>query len=276
MSFPGDGLGGGNVGDNLLTSDASGLVGPVAKDGKVASLEPDSAEIDGNVVRYRVGFSDGTRGRLEVRTEADVIHVAVAWTPGENEEVMVCRPPSVQMCFDLGLSMVAPLVNPRPGQPGPLPMPCLLQHGTHGALLADRKDGGDGMLVSPRMASYGTVWKAVLVGQHPDAYSPGVSPAATARWDWTFSVPRVPMVLDEVIADEPRLASVSRHLAQRVSISGRSGVVGQQCDQHAGRQPPIPTEPSGRLHADAARRDQGDELGACVGRPVALHRFRAV
>lgn len=205
-----DSLGKGNVAVNLLGPEETGggqLMAGTPVFASPASARPAPAECEGNVVRYRMEFAGGARGRWEIRVEERSLRMAVSYAAAAGTALSM--PPAVRLGFDLGVSSVAPLANPPLGPPGPLPLPCLLHHGRNGSLLVECDEGSAASLVG---SGSGREWAAFLMGEtrmRPDRLY--FLPEGTARWDIRFTVAAPAMPLPEVFAAEPRLWAMSRH-----------------------------------------------------------------
>jgi len=201
-----DSVGAGKLEANLLRAGEDGgmqLTSGTPVFSPPVRARPSPVEREGNVVRYRVEFPDGNRARWEIRVEAKRVTTAVGW--GAQAGGALKTPPAIRCAFDLGVSSVAPLANPLPGPPGPLPLPCLLHGGRNGTILLRRTDGG------PAALDGAGRWDAsVFSPAHRRADRLYVLSAGDARWELALSVERIePLV--ELVAAEPRLKLLSRH-----------------------------------------------------------------
>ncbi len=201
-----DSVGAGKLEANLLRGGDDGgmqLISGTPVFSPPARARPAPAEREGNVVRYRVEFPDGAQARWEIRVEAKQMTTAIAWGAQPGEAVKT--PPAIRWAFDLGVSSVAPLANPLPGPPAPLPLPCLLHGGRNGTILVRRTDGG------PASLDGAGRWDAsVFSPAHRRRDRLYVPSPGDARWELTFSVERIEP-LPELVDAEPRLKFLARH-----------------------------------------------------------------
>jgi len=201
-----DSVGAGKLQANLLRSGDDGgmqLTSGTPVFSPPARARPAPVQREGNVVRYAVEFPDGAAARWEIRVEAKSLTTAVGWSTEGCGAVKV--PAAIRLAFDLGVSSVAPLANPLPGPPAPLPLPCLLHGGRNGTILVQRSDGGPAALDGTGR------WDALLFNpMERRADRLYVPPTGNARWQFTFSVERIEP-LPDLVGGEPRLKFLARH-----------------------------------------------------------------
>ncbi|MFH1920405.1 MAG: hypothetical protein ABIP48_11035 [Planctomycetota bacterium] len=198
-----DSLGRGGVEENLLRSGTQ-LSAGVPIFSQPESARPEPAVCEGNVVRYRVAFPSGLQARWELRVEADSVRMAVSWANADRRAFRM--PPGIQLPFNLGVSSVAPFATPPPGNPAPLPMPCLLNGGKNGTILIEQT-GGDRVYLD----GHGR-WDAFLIGdvqRREDGFYVVLPHARSSQI--ALTVKSIPVALPDVVEAEPRLWALPRH-----------------------------------------------------------------
>ena len=203
-----DSLGEGRLDKNLLKPDAAGgaRIEAVPLFPAPTSEGQATVEREANVLRYGVPLFGDVQARWEIQVEPKVVRMALSRAAAD---VMLFRvPPSVQFAFDVSQTPVAPLANPQPGVPAPLP--CLLHAADYGSLLIKRTDGAQAEIVAKPLRGI-RQWNATLVegaGSRRDGlYS---ARAGVSRWETVFSVESVSPLAD-VVREEPRLRALPRH-----------------------------------------------------------------
>ena len=210
-----DSLGAGKVNENLLKGSATGGVrlnldplfpGP-GQSGPPAGMDRPQMEVDGNVVRYTQRLPGGILARWEIRASARSFRLATALTAPER--TLLREPPGVKFAFDVSTTPVAPLANPQPGRPTPLP--CILHAADFGSLLVRSLSGGgrSGLTAEPVRAA--GQWNALihLPGSARSADGLFILPAGTSRWEAEFTVTGV-APLPSLTRQEPRLEALPR------------------------------------------------------------------
>ena len=137
-----DSLGEGKVNENLLKASLDGGVRlsltPLFPEADQASsapeLKPASVELDGNVVRYWQSLPGGVQARWDIRIRQKSFQMSVA--AAVPRKMLAREPFAAKFVFDVGMTPVVPLTNPRPGVSAPLP--CLLHAADFGSLLVRR------------------------------------------------------------------------------------------------------------------------------------------
>ncbi len=201
-----DSVGAGKLQANLLRSGEDGgmqLTPATPVFSPPAKARPSPVRREGNVIRYKVEFPGRIAAHWEIRVEAKSVTTAVGWAAEGGGAVRF--PPAIRLAFDLGVSSVAPLANPPPGTPAPLPLPALLHGGRNGTVLVRRTDGGPALLDG--VGRWDALFFAPAERRADRLYA---IPYGNARWEFTFSVERIEP-LPELVTGEPRLKLLSRH-----------------------------------------------------------------
>jgi len=203
-----DSLGEGHLDKNLLKPGAAGgaRIEAVPLFPSRAPAGQGTVEQEANVLRYEVALCGDVQARWEIRVEPKVVRMALSWAAADA--VLYRVPPSAQFAFDVGQTPVAPLANPQPGVPAPLP--CVLHAADYGSLLITRTDGGQAGIVAKPLRGV-RQWNATLLegaGSRRDGLY--AARAGVSRWEASFSVESV-SPLPDVVREEPRLRALPRH-----------------------------------------------------------------
>ncbi len=206
-----DSLGEGKVNENFLKTSAQGGVRLLQKglfpgDQKAEVKSAQSANREGNVVRYSQVLPDGVAALWEIRVEAKKIAMSV--TTMANEARAVREPLELRFTFDPGKTPVAPLANPERGASAPLP--CLLHAADYGTLLVRSSSAGACLKAEPAVRAL-TEWNAFfqLLTAARAADGLFVESAGTNQFALEFSV-EAAAPLAALVAKEPRLRALSR------------------------------------------------------------------
>ncbi len=210
-----DSLGAGKVGENLLKASPDGglrlslepLFPDYGSPGPTAGTNSPGAEVDGNVIRYTQRLPGDVAARWEIRVGAKSFQMAAALTV--PAKALLCESPSVKFAFDVSQTPVAPLANPRPGMPAPLP--CVLHAADYGSLLVRSSSLGkkSGLMAEPvRPAGQ---WNASidLCGLARSSNGLFTLPAGRHRWAAEFSVTSI-APLPSLTRLEGRLGTLPR------------------------------------------------------------------
>ena len=138
-----DSLGEGKVDTNLLKDEGAGpSFSPCFS--KVSSHT--DFEHEGNVVRCRVKFADGSRALWEIRIAEKAVRTVLAWSSLSSKAFI--SPPGIRFAFACDKTPVAPFANPVPGTTAPLP--CILHAPDYGSLLIQGDGHVEGESVRPK------------------------------------------------------------------------------------------------------------------------------
>jgi F5/8 type C domain len=206
-----DNLGKGKVSENFLKTSPDGGVRAFQK-----SLFPEPwlpganpTVRDGNVVRFSqtLSLSGNVLALWQIRVEPKSFTLSVTTTA--NEPIAVRKPFALQFAFDPSKTPVAPLGNPDSSDA--LPLPCLFHAPDYGTLLVrSTSDVPVCLRAEPAVRSQ-TQWNALLQVSANPRPEDGlfVQPAGQTHFELNFSVEST-TPFPEIIANEPRLASLSR------------------------------------------------------------------